>query len=62
MIGSLDLSPSVYGAILGAGGIGAVLGSLVSGPVMRWPGVGRAIVVTYYGAALLTFMTPLAVV
>ena len=60
MIESLDLSPSVYGAILGMGGIGAVLGSLISGLVIRRLGVGRAIVVTYFGAALLTFMTPLA--
>ena len=37
---SLDVSPGALGLVLGAGAIGGLVGSVVTGPTTRWIGVG----------------------
>jgi MFS family permease len=54
---SLHVRPAVLGLVLGVGGIGAVLGSMVTGRIVRHIGVGRT-----FALGSLAFPLPLALV
>lgn len=56
----LHLNPGVIGLVFAAGGVGALLGSLLAGPLATKWGVGRALVGTAALAGIPTLLVPLA--
>jgi MFS family permease len=59
-IRELHLSPAVLGVLVGAGGIGALVGSLLAGWVSRRFGVGRAITLAALCGGMVNLFIPLA--
>ena len=60
IIRELQLSPAMYGLLVGTGGIGALFGALATTWFTRRLGVGRAMVVALFLAALMQLLTVLA--
>jgi len=56
----LHLSPFMVGLIIGAGGVGGIIGALLAGPAVRRFGLGRFIVGGAFVASTLGILTPLA--
>ena len=56
----LEIAPGTLGLILGAGAIGGVIGSIVTGPIGRRIGIGPAYVVGCIGFPLPLVLVPLA--
>jgi MFS family permease len=56
----LHMPPALVGALVGLGGVGALLGSFVVGWVVRRLGVGRALIGAMLFAATLQLLIPLA--
>jgi predicted MFS family arabinose efflux permease len=60
LIRTLGLSPALMGLTIGAGGAGALLGSLFAEPFMRRWGVGRVLVATSVVGCVVSPLVPLA--
>lgn len=60
VIRELNLGPAVLGLLVGSGGIGALLGALVTGRVTSRLGIGRTITTTLLLLPLLALLIPLA--
>lgn len=60
MLRELGLSEAIVGIIIGAGGVGALWGALIAGPLSRWCGYGRSMVLCVAAWALATACVPLA--
>lgn len=56
----LHLSTALIGLTVGVGGIGAMAGALMAAPMVRWLGVGRAILVGFLISAVSAFFVPFA--
>jgi MFS family permease len=56
----LDFPPAGFGLLVGAGGVGALAGSLVFGRLAGRGGYERLIVATFLGSAVLNILVPLA--
>jgi predicted MFS family arabinose efflux permease len=56
----LGLPPALVGTLVGLGGVGALVGSFLTGAVVRRLGVGRALIGAMLFANLLQFLIPLA--
>ncbi len=56
----LGVSPGVLGVLLGAASVGALLGSVVTGRVARWVGVGPAFAIGLVAFPLPLLLVPLA--
>jgi MFS family permease len=56
----LDIPPGTLGLILGAGAIGGVIGSIVTGPIGRRIGIGPTFVIGCIGFPLPLVLVPLA--
>jgi predicted MFS family arabinose efflux permease len=57
---AIELSPTVLGILIGAGGIGALVGSLWAGRVSDRIGTGRALIATKLVSSALSLLVPLA--
>lgn len=60
LLRELRLSESIVGVIIGAGGVGALWGALIAGPLSRRLGYGPAMVVCVAAWALATAFVPMA--
>lgn len=60
LYGPLHLTPAVVGAILTAAGAGAIVGAITSGPVARFFGTGRTLVITGIVSGATVGLIPLA--
>jgi predicted MFS family arabinose efflux permease len=60
IIEGLGFSAFTLGILLGSGAIGSIIGARIAAPMARRLGLGPSIVVTYFVAAGLSFLTPLA--
>ncbi len=60
VIEGLGFSALTLGILLGSGAIGSIVGARIAAPTARRLGLGPSIVVTYFVAAGLSFLTPLA--
>jgi MFS family permease len=56
----LEIPPGTLGLILGAGAVGGVIGSIVTGPIGRRIGIGPAFVIGCIGFPLPLVLVPLA--
>jgi MFS family permease len=56
----LHLTPTLIGITVAMGGIGSLAGAAMAAPIMRWVGVGPAILLCYLVSALSAFFVPLA--
>lgn len=59
-IRTLGLTPALMGMTVAVGGIGSLLGTAMSGPMVRALGVGRTILFGYLISAVSAFCVPLA--
>ena len=60
LIDELHLSPLLFGIVISAGGVGALVGSFFATPVIARLGFGRALIWSAIGASILGVLTPLA--
>jgi MFS family permease len=60
LIDELHLSPLLFGIVISAGGVGALVGSFFATPVIARLGFGRALIWSAIGASVLGVLTPLA--
>jgi predicted MFS family arabinose efflux permease len=60
LIEDLHLSPFLFGVVISAGGVGSLVGSFFAASVIRWLGLGPALIWTATGAAVIGVLTPLA--
>ncbi|MEX2159017.1 MAG: MFS transporter [Dehalococcoidia bacterium] len=60
VIEGMGFSALTLGILLGSGAIGSIVGARFAGPLARRLGLGPSIVVTYFVASGLSFLTPLA--
>lgn len=59
-IKTLGLSPALIGLTVGVGGVGSLLGTVISSPLVRRLGVGRTIVLGFLVSATSSVFVPLA--
>lgn len=59
---NLGLSPGALGLVFAAGGVGAVIGSLILGTVVRHLGLGPTLAITTSGVGIAFLMWPLALI
>ena len=59
-IQTLGLTPAVLGVLIGMGGVGALLGSVLAGPIARRFGLGRTMLGSSLLAGFISFLLPLA--
>jgi MFS family permease len=57
---TLGLSPAVLGVVISVGGVGALAGALVAGPLGRRLGTGRAMIACFVVGQAIRVLTPLA--
>jgi MFS family permease len=60
LIQELHLSPLLLGVVVSAGGVGALIGSVLASRVIRRLGFGPALIWTAIGASVVGVLTPLA--
>ena len=60
LVRELGLGPSGVGLVLSGGAVGGVVGAAVAGPVARWLGTARGLLVCQFGAAPWALLVPLA--
>lgn len=60
VIRDLGLSPAALGVLVGAGGVGALVGALLSGWLPKRFGLGRTLTLTLLGGSVIGLLTPLA--
>jgi predicted MFS family arabinose efflux permease len=56
----LNAAPVLYGALIGLGGVGALAGSLLTGRIVAWLGMRRALIVAAFWGGATSILTPLA--
>jgi predicted MFS family arabinose efflux permease len=60
LLNELHLDPLLLGIVISAGGVGALVGSLLTSRVIGALGIGRALVLTAIAASAIGVLTPLA--
>lgn len=60
LLNDLGLSPFLLGAVISAGGVGSLVGSVFAGRAIRRIGIGRTIVVMFIASSTIGILTPLA--
>lgn len=60
LLNELHLTPFILGVVISAGGVGALIGSLVASRVIRRLGLGPALIWTAAAASAIGILTPLA--
>lgn len=60
VLNTLNLSSTILGLVLGAGAIGALVGSMIARPLAERVGLGRTIVIGFGAGSLIQVLLPLA--
>lgn len=60
VLNTLDLSSAILGLVLGAGAVGALVGSMIARPIAERAGLGRTIVIGFGAGSLVQVLLPLA--
>jgi len=56
----LGITPAVLGILIGLGGVGALPGTLLAGPLARRYGIGATLIGSFLASTLFAFLIPLA--